>query len=65
MAFKVVWVDLINELLHNSWGGGLVLRGLFKPFKELEIKNTLVFLKILNYSLQFKKNKTIFFCSFL
>jgi len=40
----VVGVDLINELLRKSRRGGgeqLFKEGVFKPFKELEINNTL------------------------
>jgi len=41
----VVGVDIINELLRKSgwWGGGggLFKEGEFKPFKELDINNTL------------------------
>jgi len=46
-VFKVgVGVDIINELLRKSGGRRrLVLGGVFQPLKELEIKNTLFFLK--------------------
>jgi len=44
---EVVVVDLINEILRKS--GGLVYSGVFKPFNEIDIKNTL----FLNTELQF------------
>ena len=57
IVFKmVVGVSIIKEFLCKSGGGRLVKEGEMKPFKELEIKNSLFFLKILNYSLQLNKN---------
>ena len=59
-----VGLDLINELLRKLRGGeqrgGWLLIGVLKPFKKLNINNIL-FLNILNYSLQLNKNYFLLF----